>query len=524
MAKPGGDPSSGISLGDALILPKRHPACRRREAQLGSCTERENLSLRCKGRRPSGAHHKDQSTDAEHRGGAARSRDEGSVMESDQRSCVVQPSSWANRQREEPMNKAKPFDIPKREVWAAFKHVKANQGAAGVDGQSVAEFEADLSNNLYKLWNRLSSGSYFSPPVRRVEIPKANGGTRPLGVPTVADRLAQEVAPRYLEPIVEPVFHSESYGYRPGKSAIEAVRTARERCWRYDWVLDLDIKGFFDSIDWELMLSAVRHHTDCAWVPLYIERWLKAPVRMEDGSVVPRTAGTPQGGVISPLLANLFLHYAFDAWMARTFAHIKFERYADDIICHCKSAEEARALWGAIADRFAVCKLVLHPQKTKIIYCKDVNRRSDFPDIHFDFLGFQFRARKIMWVKADRGIFAHSSQPAASPQALARISREIRSWALHHRSDKSLIELAQMYNPCIRGWITYYSHFYRTQLRPTLKRIDAYVIRWARRKFKRMRHKTKGAIDLFDRLRRANPTLFAHWTLCHGNGRTSGAV
>jgi hypothetical protein len=228
--------------------------------------------------------------------------------------------------------------------------------------------------------------------------------------------------------------------------------------------------------------------------------------------------------VISPLLANLFLHYAFDVWMARTFAHIPFERYADDIICHCKSAEEARALWGAIADRFAACKLVLHPEKTKIVYCKDVNRRGDFPDIHFDFLGFQFRARKIMWVKANRRIFAHSFQPAASPKALTRISREIRSWALHHRSDKSLTELAQMYNPCIRGWITYYSHFYKTQLRPTLKRIDAYVIRWARRKFKRMRHQTKGARDWFDRLCRANPTLFAHWQLCHGNGRTSGAV
>src|SRR5262245_27085751 len=302
------------------------------------------------------------------------------------------------------------------------------------------------------------------------------------------------------------------------------VRTARERCWRHDWVLDLDIKAFFDSIDWELMLRAVRQHTDCPWALLYIERWLKAPVQMEDGSVVPRTAGTPQGGVISPLLANLFLHYAFDAWMARTFARIPFERYADDIICHCKSAEEARALWSAVADRFAACKLVLHPEKTKIVYCKDVNRRGDFPDIHFDFLGFQFRARKIMWVKADRRIFAHSFQPAASPKALTRISREIRSWALHHRSDKSLTELAQMYNPCIRGCITYYSHFYKTQLRPTLKRIDAYGIRWARRKFKRMRHQTKGARDWFDRLCRANPTLFAHWQLCHGNGRISGAV
>src|SRR6266850_861863 len=289
MSKPGGDPSSGISSGEPCSLPERHPACRRREAQPGSCTERENLSLRCQGRRPSGANRKDQSTKAEHRGGAARSRDEGSVMGLDQRGCVVQPRTRANRRREELVDKAKPFDIPKREVWEAFKRVKANQGAAGVDRPSIANFEADLSTTLYKLWNRLSSGSYFPPPVRRVDIPKANGGTRPLGIPTVADRIAQEVVRRYLEPILEPVFHSDSYGYRPGKSAIDAVRTARERCWRYDWVLDLDIQGFFDSIDHELLLKALRKHTDCRWVLLYVERWLKASVQLEDGRLEPRT-------------------------------------------------------------------------------------------------------------------------------------------------------------------------------------------------------------------------------------------
>jgi len=233
--------------------------------------------------------------------------------------------------REERVDKAKPFAIPKREVWEAFKRVKANQGAAGVDGQSILEFEADLSRNLYKLWNRLSSGSYFPPPVKRVMIPKRDGGgERALGIPTVADRIAQEVARRYLEPILEPVFHADSYGYRPGKSAIDAVRKARERCWRYDYVLDIDVKGFFDNLDWALLLKAVWHHTDCPWVLLYIERWLKAPVQMEDGGIVPRSAGTPQGGVISPLVANLFLHYAFDMWMAREFPNIPFERYADD--------------------------------------------------------------------------------------------------------------------------------------------------------------------------------------------------
>jgi len=296
------------------------------------------------------------------------------------------------------VDKAKPFDIPKREVWEAFQKVKANQGAAGVDGQSVAEFEADLSDNLYKLWNRMSSGSYFPPPVRRVMIPKPGGsGERPLGIPTVAERVAQEVVKRYLEPLLEPIFHEDSYGYRPGRSAIDAIRTARQRCWRYDWVLDIDVKGYFDSIDWRLLLKAVRAHTDCPWVILYIERWLEAPVRMEDGSVVPRTAGTPQGGVISPILANLFLHYAFDMWMTRTFPAIPFERYADDCICHCSSEEEARALGEALEARFAACGLVLHPQKTKLVYCKDTNRRGDFPIQSFDFLGYTFRPRRAKW-------------------------------------------------------------------------------------------------------------------------------
>ena len=357
--------------------------------------------------------------------------------------------------------------------------------------------------------------------MRRVDIPKADGGTRPLGIPTVADRIAQEIARRNLEPRLEPVFHADSYGYRPGRSAVDAVRQTRQRCWRYDWVLDIDVKGYFDSIDWQLLLKAVRHHTDCPWVLLYIERWLKVPVQMEDGSVVARGSGTPQGGVISPLLANLFLHYAFDMWMTRSYPQIPFERYADDAICHCKSAEEAQALWSALADRFAVCKLVLHPEKTKIVYCKDKNRRDDHPNCSFDFLGFTFRARKTIWLGH---IYAHGFLPAASPKALKAISRTIRRWTLHLCSDKALQDLATLVNPTIRGWIAYYGSFYRTKLRPTLKRIDLYVIRWARRKFKRLRRKTKGARDWFDRLRRANPMLFAHWQLCHGNGRTSGAV
>ena len=414
------------------------------------------------------------------------------------------------------MDKAKPFDIPKWEVWEAFKKVKANQGAAGVDGQSVADFEANLSNNLYKLWNRMSSGSYLPPPVRRVNIPKGDSKTetRPLGIPTVADRIAQEVVKRYLEPILEPIFHKDSYGYRPGRSAIDAVRKARQRCWRYDWVLDVDVRGYFDSIDWTLLLKAVRKHTDCPWVRLYIERWLKAPVRMEDGSVVPRTAGTPQGGVVSPCLANLFLHYAFDKWMEREFPDIPFERYADDLICHCRSEEEARALWGALEARFETCRLALHPQKTKLVYCKDANRRGDYPSQKFDFLGYEFRPRTAVWRDGQLGV---SFQPAASPKALKAIRQTFRRWELHRRSDKDLGDLARMFNPYIQGWINYYSHFYRSVLCRTLLRIDAYLIRWGRNKYKRLRSRTAGARDWFARVVRAKPCLFAHWRLLYVN-------
>ncbi len=228
--------------------------------------------------------------------------------------------------------KPKSFEISKWAVWEAYRRVKANKGGAGVDEQSIAEFEEDLQGNLYKLWNRLSSGTYFPPPVRAVEIPKRDGSSRVLGVPTVADRIAQTVVRSYLEPNVEPVFHEDSYGYRPGRSAHQALRVCRERCWRNDWVLDMDIRKFFDSVSWDLTLKAVAHHTDLRWVLLYVERWLKAPLELEDGSLVERDRGTPQGSAISPLLANMMLHYAFDAWMARTFPAVQFERYCDDSV------------------------------------------------------------------------------------------------------------------------------------------------------------------------------------------------
>ncbi|SDR64237.1 group II intron reverse transcriptase/maturase [Rhizobiales bacterium GAS113] len=339
-------------------------------------------------------------------------------------------------------------------------------------------------------------------------------------VSTVADRVAQEVVRRYLEPRLDPVFHADSYGYRPNRSAIDAVRTARQRCWRYDWVLDIDIKAFFDSIDHALLLRAVRRHTDCAWVLLYVERWLKAPMQREDGAIEPRDAGTPQGGVVSPILANLFLHYAFDMWMARMHPAVPFERYADDVICHCRTREEAEALLAALQARLATCRLVLHPQKTKIVYCKDTNRSETYPAVTFDFLGYSFRPRLAAWPGGKYGV---SFLPAAADMALKRIRREVRSWSLQTRTDKALEDLARMFNPNIRGWINYYSHFYKTALYDSLRRIDFHLRKWVRRTFKRFKQKPKGAREWLARIIRTKPGLFAHWQLLYAARPDTGS-
>lgn len=346
------------------------------------------------------------------------------------------------------MEKAKSWSIPKRFVWEAYKRVKANRGAAGVDDQSIEEFEADLKNNLYKLWNRMSSGSYFPPPVRRVQIDKRDGGKRPLGIPTVSDRIAQAVVKAYLEPEWEKHFHPDSYGYRPGKSALEAVGAARQRCWRHAWVLDLDIRAYFDSIPHDLLLRAVRKHTNCAWVLLYIERWLKAPVQLEDGTLEPREKGSPQGSVVSPLLANLFLHWAFDRWMVRNHPEIPFERFADDILCHCHTEQQARILKGELEKRLAECGLQLHPDKTRIVYCKDDDRRGTYLHEKFDFLGYTFRARRS---KNRWGKYFVNFSPGVSNAATKAIREAIRHWQLRCRADKWIDDLARMFNPIIRG-------------------------------------------------------------------------
>lgn len=409
------------------------------------------------------------------------------------------------------MDKArpKPFQIPKRAVWNAYKRVKANSGAAGVDGQTTNEFDKGLKDNLYKLWNRMSSGSYFPEAVLRVEIEKSDGGTRPLGIPTVTDRTAQMVVKGYLEPLLEPCFHQDSYAYRPGRSTLQALGVARMRCWEHDWVLDMDIKGCFDNLDHDLIMKAVRHHTDCKWVLLYIERWLKAPVQMPDGTLHNPVKGVPQGGVISPLLMNLYLHYAFDAWMERTCKNIPFERYADDIVAHCGSEEQAQWLWKAVDERLASCGLQLHPQKTKVVYCRDSNRKGDYPDKTFDFLGYTFRPRKA---KSRKGDFFVAFSPAMSRKAAKAVRKVMRSWGVHKRSDLSLESISRMFNPILRGWYHYFSRYRKSGTYTVFMHFNRVLVRWALRKFKRFKKSKRRAKKWLGRIACKEPQRFAHWS------------
>jgi len=404
----------------------------------------------------------------------------------------------------------KPFQISKQEVWDAWIKVKGNKGAPGVDGQSIAAFGEDLKGNLYKVWNRMSSGTYFPPPVMAVEIPKPHGGgTRVLGVPTVADRIAQTVAAARLEKAVEPLFHPDSYGYRPGRSALDAVAACRKRCWKFSWVVDLDIRKFFDSVPWDLVVKAVEAHADheTRWIVLYVKRWLAAPLRHPDGSLQERDRGTPQGSAISPVIANLFMHYAFDLWLGREFPAVEFERYADDGVIHCASEHQARKVLAALHERMAEVGLALHPDKTRIVYCKDSNRRGSHEHTSFTFLGFTFRPRRAR--RKDGGRFT-SFQPAISKDALKKISAEIRSWRLHRWVNSDGREIAKLINPKVRGWMGYYGAFYGSALHPVLRRINTYLLRWIMSKYKKHSSWTKATRKLADAAA-AKPQYFAHW-------------
>ena len=405
----------------------------------------------------------------------------------------------------------KPFKIDKRLVYEAYKAVKSNAGAAGVDGKTIEQFEADLRNNLYKLWNRMSSGSYFPPPVRAVSIPKKTGGQRILGVPTVADRVAQMVVKQLIEPDLEPIFLADSYGYRPRKSALDAVGVTRQRCWKYDWVLEFDIKGLFDNIDHELMLRAVRKHVTCKWALLYIGRWLTAPMEQDDGTRTARTRGTPQGGVISPILSNLFMHYTFDLWMTRTHPDLPWCRYADDGLVHCRTEQEAEAVKARLQARLTECRLELHPMKTKIVYCRDGKRRGKYPNVTFDFLGYCFRPRLVQNSR-DNTLFCGFT-PAVSVSAMKAMRTTIRELGLRHRTELSMADIARQINPLLRGWIAYYGRYAPSALKPILRYVNQTLRAWVMRKFKRFAAKTIRAGRFLERMAREKADLFVHWRL-----------
>jgi RNA-directed DNA polymerase len=431
-------------------------------------------------------------------------------MRAERRDPTLLPTKPINPAGEESGPKAKPYAVPKKLVWQAFLRVKRNRGAAGVDGESLRAFEKNLKNNLYKIWNRMSSGSYFPPPVRLVEIEKADGGIRPLGIPTVADRVAQAVVKMVLEPRVEVVFHPNSYGYRPGKSAHQALELARARCFEFDWVIDLDIKGFFDSLPHDLVERAVARHAKEAWVQLYVARWLRASLQRPDGTLEARTQGTPQGGVISPLLANLFLHYAFDEWMRRQHADTPFVRYADDMIVHCRSEQEAHTVLAAIRERLAACGLTLHPTKTRIVYCKDSNRPGKSEHVMFDFLTHTFKARPAR-SRRGRGPLFFGFLPAISGKAAVKIRQAIREFKLGAKLHLPLGHVAVLVNPSVRGWVEYFGRFYRSECCAVLQHLNRVLVRWARRKFKRF-HRSWHAAEVWLRgVARRSPSLMAHW-------------
>ncbi|GAB6194530.1 group II intron reverse transcriptase/maturase [Desulfocastanea catecholica] len=407
------------------------------------------------------------------------------------------------------MSVTKPFTIDKWHVYKAYQAVKANAGSAGVDGQSLKMFEKDLKANLYKIWNRMSSGSYFPPPVKAVAIPKKSGGERILGVPTVADRVAQMVVKQEIEPEIEATFLPDSYGYRPGKSALDAIGVTRKRCWRYDWVLEFDIKGLFDNIDHTLLLRAVEKHVKCEWALLYVKRWLTAPLQLVDGTLVERTQGTPQGGVISPILANLFLHYTFDVWMSKYFPGNPWCRYADDGLVHCRTEGQAQAVRSALDARFKECALEMHPEKTKIAYCKDNSRRKDYPITEFDFLGYTFRPRWVLNRKR-KSLFINFT-PAVSNKAVKAMRQKTRKLNFRNRTELSLADISMFYNPVLRGWLTYYGHFYRSALYPVFRHFNKTLVAWAMRKYKRLKGHKIRASRFLEQIAQKEPHLFVHW-------------
>jgi group II intron reverse transcriptase/maturase len=397
--------------------------------------------------------------------------------------------------------------ITKVMVWQAYKKVRSNGGSGGIDGMSWEDFEQNKSNELYKLWNRLSSGTYFPMPVQQVPIPKKGGGTRHLGIPTIIDRIAQQVTKRHLELIVEPKFHNSSFGYRPARNAHQALEQANRNTFNHDFAIDLDIKSFFDSIDHELLMKAVEHYCSEKWVLMYVRRWLEAGILQKDGNQIATVMGTPQGGVISPLLANIFLHVVFDNWMAKIHPEKPFERYADDIVVHCKTEKQALFMLRQIQARFQACKLQLHPQKTKIVNIRGYAEKK-YPK-GFDFLGFTIRPSS----------YKHPKRPEVKTIPSLFVSRKSKSAILEkfagmqiHKKRKPLEEVARDLNPVIRGIINYYHKFRKSDMRDVWRLLNIRLLKWV--KWEKGLYK-KAAVKYLKTKHKQRPDLFLHWLLVY---------
>lgn len=407
-------------------------------------------------------------------------------------------------------NETRSVPVSKEQIWLAYKKVRSNQGSAGVDQIGMEEYDAERSKHLYKLWNRMASGSYFPPPVKEVEIPKKDGKVRKLGIPTISDRVAQMVIKEYLEPRFEQIFSPHSYGYRPGKNAHQALSAVRANVRMLDWAIDLDIKGFFDNIDHEKLMLALKKHVNEKWCLMYIERWLQTPVQTITGELVAKHGkGTPQGGVISPLLANLFLHYAMDKWLEQTHSAVRYVRYADDAILHCKSKEQADYVLRNLNKRMRQCGLELHPEKTKLVYCRDYRRQGEYSNVKFDFLGYSFQPRTAK-SKRDGALYL-GYDCAISISSKKRIAEKMRELDIDHLTHKSIVGVAQFLEPYIRGWINYYGKFRLWEMNPVFQLLRRRLVMWARKRYKRYKTSLNRAYSWLVRVKEQYPTLFYQW-------------
>lgn len=413
------------------------------------------------------------------------------------------------RKTKEEATESKSIPITKRMVWNAYKKVKTNKGSAGVDQVSIEVFEQDLSKNLYKIWNRLTSGSYFPSAVRAVSIPKKDGSKRQLGIPTVGDRIAQQVIKSYLEPRLEKEFHEHSYGYRPLKSAHQAVEAVRDNVRKYAWVIDMDLSKFFDKMSHALLMKALERHVEEKWVKMYIQRWLTAPIEDESGNKRTKQGyGTPQGGVISPLLANLFLHYALDKWIALNYAGLRFVRYADDVIIHCQNEQQAKEVLANVRERLAQCELSLNEKKTQLVYCQNYRREKRDYRVKFDFLGFSFQPRAT---KSQRGGLFLGYDCAISNESEKRIVEEFRTLKFHRWSNVAIEYIASKVNPKIRGWVNYYGKFRRYELSRVFRRFHFRLVKWVLNRYKSFKRSKKRAYQWLRQRKVVNPKLFYHW-------------